>query len=384
MLHPTRRALHHTLVIPAVAALLALAACGSSSDDDSASAPPTSSGGSSTGAPSSGASGLVALLLPEVATTRYEQFDKPYFEAALKEACPKCELSYSNANQNEAQQLQQANAALAKGAKVLVLDPVNGETAGAIVQAAKAKNVPVISYDRLITGGGAAPDYYISFDNVKVGQLQATELLKQLNAKGKKGAIAWINGSPTDNNATLFAKGAHSVIPKEGIDGYTIGYEIATPEWLPATAKTEMQAAITKLGANNIVGVYSANDGMANTISTVIPPGIPLTGQDAEKPAITRILAGTQSMTVYKAIKPEATAAAQLAVALLNGQKPTTVNGISVTTTADTDNVPSLLLEPVAVTKDNVKDTVIKDGFYKASDVCTGDAAQACKDLGIS
>ncbi len=365
-----------------LAAALAVAGCASSTTKTAT--PSASSSGASSSSSAATVSGKVALLLPEVATTRYEAFDKPYFSDALKQKCPSCELIYSNANQSEAQQLQQANAALAQGAKVLVLDPVNGATAGAIVAAAKAKNVPVVSYDRLITGGGAAPDYYISFDNEKVGALQATELKKQLDAKGKKGQLVWINGSPTDNNATLFAKGAHSVIPKEGVDGYTIGYEIATPDWVPATAKTEMQAAIAKLGKDSIVGVYSANDGMATTISTVIPPGIPLTGQDAEKLAVTRILTGQQSMTVYKAIKPEAAGAAELAVALLGTSRPTTVAGVSVTTSASTNNVPSVLLTPVAVTKDNVKDTVVKDGLYKASDICTGDAAATCSTLGIS
>ena len=374
-MHRPRRAL---VAVPGLAAALVLAGCASSTK----AASPTSNAPAASSA--AAVSGKVALLLPEVATTRYEAFDKPYFTQALSAKCPSCELIYSNANQSEAQQLQQANAALAQGAKVLVLDPVNGATAGAIVQAAKAKNVPVISYDRLITGGGATPDYYISFDNEKVGALQATELKKQLDAKGKKGPLVWINGSPTDNNATLFAKGAHSVIPKEGIDGYTIGYEIATPDWVPATAKIEMQAAITKLGKDAIVGVYSANDGMATTISSVIPPGIPLTGQDAEKLAITRILTGSQSMTVYKAIKPEATGAAELAVALLAGTKPTTIGGVSITSDASTNNVPSVLLVPIAVTKDNIKDTVIKDELYKASDICTGAAAAVCTTLGIA
>jgi D-xylose transport system substrate-binding protein len=377
---PARRL---ALAVPTLAAALALSACASSSTKT------TSTSSSPAAAPSAGAttaapSGTIALLLPEVATTRYEAFDKPYFEEALKTQCPDCKLVYSNANQSEAQQLQQANAALAQGAKVLVLDPVNGATAGRIVSAAKAKGVPVISYDRLITGGGAKPDYYISFDNEKVGVLQATELKKQLDAKGKNGNIVWINGSPTDNNATLFAKGAHTVIPKDGIDGYKVGYEIATPDWVPATAKQEMQAAIAKLGVGSIVGVYSANDGMATTISSVLPEGIPLTGQDAEKLAITRILTGKQSMTVYKAIKPEAAGAAELAVALLKGTTPTTVAGVSVSTSAAVNNVPSVLLEPVAVTKDNVKDTVIADGFYKASDVCTGAAKAVCTALGIS
>jgi len=390
--HPSPSRTRRTaLVAPALVAGLALAGCASSGSGTPKSQPPTGAAGSNaatTGAAT--ASGTVALLLPETKTTRYEAADKPFFQQALTSACPDCKLVYSNANQDEAQQLQQANAALAQGAKVLVLDPVNGATAGAIVSAAQAKGVPVISYDRLITGGGAKPDYYISFDNKKVGELQGTELLKQVKASGKtSGDIVWINGSPTDNNATLFAAGAHSVIPKDGIDGFKVGYEIATPEWAPATAQTEMSAAISKLGKDKIVGVYSANDGMATTIVAAMKNAgfaalPPLTGQDAEKAAITRILTGQQSMTVYKAIKPEASGAAELAVALLKGEKPTTVAGVATVSVAEYNNVPATLLTPVAVTKDTVKDTVIKDGFYKASDVCTGAAAAACTSLGIS
>jgi len=350
----------------------------------------TAAGAPTTGGGASSASGTVALLLPESATTRYENADRPYFTAALKEACPACTLAYSNANGSPATQLQQANAALARGAKVLVLDPEDGTTAGAIVTAAKAKGVPVLSYDRLITGGGDLPQFYISFDNVKVGQLQATALKDIMTTQGRKGDIVWINGSPTDNNATLFKQGAHSVIPTSGFGAYKIGYEIATPDWVPATAQTEMSAAIAKLGKGNIAGVYSANDGMAATIyqamsSAGISPIPPLTGQDAQPDGIQRILAGQQYMTVYKAIKPEATAAAQIAVSLLQGTAPTAPSGLSITQTTDgSTQVPSLLLTPVAVTKDNVKSTVIADGFVKASDVCTGAAAAACTSLGIS
>ena len=157
------------------------------------------------------AGGKIALLLPESQTARYEAADRPFFEAKLKELCPEVEIVYSNASQVAADQQQQAEAAIAKGVKVMVLDPVDGDSAGVIVKNAKAKNIPVISYDRLIKGG-SSPDYYISFDNERVGQLQAEALLKKLAADGiAKPRITMINGSPTDNNATLFKTGAHSV-----------------------------------------------------------------------------------------------------------------------------------------------------------------------------
>jgi len=378
-----RRALPTAL---AVSALVLASACASSSTK-------TSSQPSSSAGASASASGSIALLLPETKTTRYEAADKPDFEAALSALCSACTVDYANADQDAAKQLQQAQAALTKGAKVLVLDPVDGTTAGRIVTEAKAKNVPVISYDRLITGGGAAPDYYISFDNEKVGQLQGTAFKEALTKSGKKGEVIWINGSPTDNNATLFAKGAHSVIPKTGdtgIPGVTIGYEVATPDWSPDKANKEAAGAVSKIGKDKVVGVYSANDGMATGIVAALKAAgfstlPPMTGQDAEAAAITRILTGEQTMTVYKAIKPEAEAAAQLAVSLLKGEKPTTVGGVSLSSVDSSGTpVPSVLLTPIAVTKDNVKDTVIKDGYHKASEVCTGAAATVCTQLGIS
>ncbi len=384
-MHRPRRSA--ALAVSALALVaVAATACGSKSTSS-----PTSSTTTSTGAAgATGASGLVALLLPENDTTRYESADRPDFTAALSAACPKCTLTYGNAANSSATQLQQAQAALTKGAKVLVLDPVDGTTAGAIVALAKAKNVPVISYDRLITGGGALPDYYISFDNVKVGQLQGQALLTKLQSNGKQGKLIWINGSPTDNNATLFTQGAHSVIPKNGIDGFTIGYEIATPNWTPAVAQQEAAAAITRIGKNNIVGIYSSNDGMAAGIFAAekaagITDFPPMTGQDAQVDGIQRILAGQQYMTVYKAIKPEATDAAQLAVAVLSGQTPGTIAGLSQTQTTDgTTQVPSYLLTPVAVTKSNISSTVVADGFLTAAQICTSAYAQFCSAAGIS
>src|SRR5882672_1110463 len=144
-----------------------------------------------------GSGGSIALLLPESQTTRYESADRPFFEAKFKQLCPGVEIVYSNANQVAADQQQQAEAGIARGAKVLVLDPVDGDAAGAIVKSAKAKNIPVISYDRLIKGG-ANPDFYVSFDNERVGKLQATALLEALTAAGIAAPkITMINGSPT-------------------------------------------------------------------------------------------------------------------------------------------------------------------------------------------
>ena len=338
-------------------------------------------GGPSTGDTPPAGGGKIALLLPESQTARYEAADRPYFEGKFKELCPDVEIVYSNANQVAADQQQQAEAAIAQGVKVMVLDPVDGDAAGAIVNDAKAKNIPVISYDRLIKGG-ASPDYYVSFDNERVGQLQAQALLEKLTADGKKEPkITMINGSPTDNNATLFKNGAHKVF-----DGKVkIVKEDAAANWKPEEAQQLMEQFIAAIGPKGFDGAYQANDGTAGgAIAAMKAAGIdpktkPTTGQDAEVAAIQRILAGEQYMTVYKAIRPEAEKTAELACALYKGEKPAdgVVTGKVNNGTID---VPSVLLTPIAVTADgageteSVADTIVKDKFY-------GDdtAAQICK-----
>ena len=199
---------------------------------------------------SSGSGGTIALLLPETKTARYETQDRPLFEAKVKELCPDCKVIYSNADQDASKQQSQAEAALTNGAKVLVLDPVDSAAAGAIATQAKSKGVPVVSYDRLITG--VPVDYYISFDNEKVGKLQATSLVDKLTADGKgTGTIVMINGSPTDNNAKLFKAGAHSVFDKSTLK---IGAEYDTPDWSPDKAQTEMDQAITQARQERLRG----------------------------------------------------------------------------------------------------------------------------------
>ena len=332
--------------------------------------------------------GKIALLLPETKTTRYETADRPDFEAKLKELCPACEVIYSNANQDATRQLSQAEAALTNGAQVLVLDPVDSAAAATIADKAKAQNVPVIAYDRLILNSEAV-NYYISFDNVEVGKLQAQSLVDALNKMGTKNpTIVMINGSPTDNNAGLFKQGAHSVFdPLVKSGKLTIAKEYDTPDWSPDQAQTEMQQALTAL-ANKVDGVYAANDGTASgAIAAMKAAGLnpmpPVTGQDAELAGIQRILAGEQYMTVYKAIKPEAEAAALLAFDLFSDAKvPADMTGGKTVNNGKID-VPSVLLTPVAVTKDNIKDTVVKDKFWTTEQICTTDYASACKTAGL-
>ncbi|HEY8526300.1 MAG TPA: sugar ABC transporter substrate-binding protein [Acidimicrobiales bacterium] len=368
-LHAIRRALPLAV---AVALLATAAACG---DDDD-----TSAGGDGGG----GDAVTVALLLPESETARYESHDKPLFEARIEEQCPDCEIIYNNANQDAADQQSQAEAALTNGADVLVLDPVDSVAAAAIVAQAEQRDVPVVSYDRLIRD--APIDFYVSYDNERVGELQAQSLVDHLADEGvTSGSIVMINGAPTDNNATLFKRGAHSVLDESD---YEIGAEYDTPNWQPSEAQREMEQAITRLGADGFVGVYAANDGTAGgAIAAMKGAGIdplpPVTGQDAELAAIQRILAGEQYMTVYKAIRPEAEVAADAALALARGEElPEDLVNQQV------DNgdgeIPSMILDPVAVTADNVADTVIADDYWSAEEICEGDFAAACEEAGIS
>ena len=347
----------------------------------------TNNGSNSSGGNSSSGTKKIALLLPETKTTRYEAQDKPLFEAKVKALCSDCQIIYSNANQDASAQQSQADAALTNGAKVLVLDPVDSASAASIVNKAKAQNVPVISYDRLILN--APVDYYISFDNVQVGKLQAQSLVDKLKAEKKTGSLVMINGAPTDNNAKLFKEGAHSVLDSSG---FKIAKEYDTPDWSPDKAQTEMEQAITALGKNGFVGVYAANDGTGGgAIAALKGQGItplpPVTGQDAELAAVQRVLGGEQYMTVYKAIKPEAENAAEWAVALANGDTAKAKALATTTTNNGTADVPSIILKPIAVTKATAKDTVgqmITDGFLKADQICTGAVASVCTQVGLS
>jgi D-xylose transport system substrate-binding protein len=373
-------------------AALAAAGCNKKTDKPAEGTGGSAAAPGSAAEPAKAGGGSVALLLPESQTARYEAADRPFFEAKFKEVCPGVDIVYSNANQVASDQQQQSEAAIAKGVKVIVLDPVDGESAGVIVKTAKAKSIPVISYDRLIKGG-SAPDYYVSFDNEKVGKLQGQALLEALTAAGvAKPKITMINGSPTDNNATLFKSGAHSVL-----DGkVTVVKEDAAANWKPEEAQQLMEQFIAAVGKDGFDGAYQANDGTAGgAIAAMKTAGIdpkkkPTVGQDAELAAIQRILAGEQFATIYKRIQPEAEQTAQLACALFKGQKPDAalVNGKVNNGTAD---IASVLLEPVAVSlkgggvTKSVADTVVKDKFYgadSAAKICQGYEA-ACTAAGI-
>ncbi|WP_017610389.1 ABC transporter substrate-binding protein [Nocardiopsis xinjiangensis] len=339
----------------------------------------TSGGGEEEGEVHSVEEGFhVGLLLPDLFTARYEAFDYPYFEEALGEQCPNCEFSYANADGEVDEQQTQAQAMLTDGIDVLVLDAVDAEAAAGTVNEASSQGVPVLAYDRLAEGG---VDAYVSFDNHRVGQVQGESLLAAIEEEGTtgEGQIVMVNGSPTDPNAADFKAGAHEVL-----DGQIeIGQEYDTPDWSPEEATTQMEGAITSLGADEITGVLAANDGMASgVIAALQSAGVatedlpPVTGQDAELAGIQRIVAGEQYMTVYKEIRPQAELAAQVTVDLATGSDiEPGEHSLAQLEDGSGEEIDSVLLEPVALTIDNIDDTVVSDGFYTVEEICEGEYA---------
>jgi D-xylose transport system substrate-binding protein len=322
----------------------------------------------------SGDGGTIALLLPDAKTARYETFDRPIFEERVAQL-GRYQVLYSNADGDATKQQQQAESALAAGADVLVLDAFDTQAAVSIVRSANSQDVPVISYDRLIAGGELA--YYISFDNELVGDLQATEFVRALEAEGKgSGGVLLVNGSPTDSNATQFKDGARRVIDASDL---RVLAEYDTPGWSPEKAQEWVAGQIAQYG-DQIDGVYAANDGVAGGAISALKAGnvspFPIvTGQDAELTAIQRILTGDQQMTVYKAIRPQAERAAEVAVALIEGEE--------IVAPLEIQGTPATLLEPVAVTIENIMETVVADGFWTIEDICTPAVAAACEAAGI-
>jgi D-xylose transport system substrate-binding protein len=361
------------VAVAAGAMAISLAACGSAKE---------SKGGSSesSGGAKKGDDIKVGLLLPENKTARYEKFDRPLIEKKIKELTNnKAKILYNNARQDANLQSQQVDTMITNKVDVLILDAVDAKAIKNSVQKAMDAGIKVVAYDRLAEGPISA---YTSFDNVEVGKTQGQALLKALGSKAKKSTkIVMINGSVTDPNAAQFKQGAHSVL-----DGkVTIAKEYDTKEWSPDNANSEMEAAISAVGKKNIAGVYSANDGMAGGIITALKAAglkVPVTGQDAELAGVQRIVTGDQYMSVYKPYKPEADAAAEMAVALAQGKSLDSIAKDKVSSGSAKD-VPSVLVPVTSLTQDNIKDTVIKDGVYTTADICTAKYAAACKKIGL-
>jgi D-xylose transport system substrate-binding protein len=353
----------------------AVAACGGSDNGGG--------GGGSSSSSSSGSAGKVAVLLPDTKSSdRWETADRPLLKAAFARAG--VPATVQNAQGDKSTQQQQAEQAITNGAKVILLVNLDSGSGAAIEANAKSQGVKVIDYDRLTLKGQA--DYYVSFDNVAVGKLQGQGLVNCLNKDGVTNPkIAELNGSPTDNNATLFKQGYDSILNALYKSGKaTKVADQSVPDWDNQKALTIFEQMLEK-SSNKIDGVLAANDGLGNAAISAIKARklkqIPVTGQDATAEGIQNILAGDQCMTVYKAIKQEADAASKLAIALAKKQSPPAglVNGKSDDTARQ---VPSVLLKPQAITKDNIA-VVIKDGFLKKTDICAGKFAQFCTQLGL-
>ncbi len=377
------------------AASLLVAACGSSSSSDSSSsseaAPSSAAPAASSAAPAessaapAAATGKACVILPDAASSaRWETADRPFLEAAFQAAG--IESDIQNANGDKAKFATIADGMLASGCGALLIVNLDSPSAAAVIAKATAAGVPVIDYDRLTLGGGAA--YYVSFDNVAVGAAEGNGLVKCLNDAGTtSGNVALLNGSPTDNNATLFKQGYQKAIEDAG---FTITADESVPDWDNTKAGTIFEQMYTKANGD-FVGVDAANDGLGGAVIAVLDRNgqagkIFVTGQDATDEGLQRVLLGTQCLTVYKAVKQEADAAAALAVALINGDTAA-ADALATGKTADSESgkdVPSVLLVPQPIFPENVKD-VIADGYTTADKVCTTDEIKAaCEKYGVS
>ncbi|MEV0403701.1 substrate-binding domain-containing protein [Actinoallomurus sp. NPDC050550] len=321
----------------------------------------------------------VGLLLPGVGE-RTDR-DRRYVQEELAAQCPKCRFFFGSANNDLGLQLQQVDLMIIKGAKVIILESVDDKAIASAVTRAHRRGVKIVAYDRLPAG---PVDAYTSFDNVQVGREQGKALLAAIRKGGhpRRGDTVMINGSPTDPNTAEFKKGALSVLRGK----VKIARSYDTPDWRPDLAAAEAATAFMMLGPARIVGVYCANDGMAGGVSvamrkTGVRRGTPLTGQDAGLDAIQRILLGTQTMTVYKPIRQEAKNAVRSAVALGTGKRPPSNRTVSNPTG---HSVPASIISPVAVDRSNIRETVVKDGFWTVPAICTPEVAAACRAAGLT
>ena len=325
------------------------------------------------------------MILPDSATSpRWEANDRPLLQAAFDAA--DIDSDIQNADGDTSKFATICDGMINAGVDVLLIVNLDSDSGAACLSKAQEAGIETIDYDRLTLGGGAA--YYVSFDNVAVGALMGEGLEKCLTDAGKETDVnvVFINGDPTDNNATLFKQGYEEYLqPKFDSGDYTLVGD-QTGEWDEDVAGDGVRAALTE-NDGQIDGVVSANDTMAGGIIARLAAAglngeVPVTGQDASVAGLQAILAGDQCMTVYKAIKVEADAAAELAIALINGEDASDLATGEVEDTELGEMVPSALATPVAIYRDNVKD-VIDDGFWTAADICTGDYADDCKELGI-
>ena len=340
------------------------------------------------GAPSASAATVenmtVAFLMPDQASTRYEEHDRPGFVAEMKKLCPSCRVIYQNADGDVSRQQQQFNSVITQGAKAIVIDPVDSTAAASLVKQAQAQGIKVIAYDRPIPS--VPVDFYVSFNNEEIGKSIAQSLVQHLKAKGVSPGgdvgVLEINGSPTDAAAGLIKKGIHAGLES---GGYKVLAEYDTPEWAPPKAQQWASGQVSRFG-RRIVGVVAANDGTAGGAIAAfkaagVEPVPPVTGNDATIAGLQLIISGDQYNTISKPSEIVAAAAANVATALLGGETPKP--------DATLFGSPSRLFVPALVTADNLKAEVVDkqvDGkpITPSSVLCTGRYADGCKKLGLT
>ncbi|WP_326600414.1 substrate-binding domain-containing protein [Streptomyces sp. NBC_01803] len=348
----------------AAAAVLAvgLAGCGTAEDDADRNA--ADDGGFTIG-----------LLLPENQTSRYEEFDRPLITKRIEELCADCTVEYANAQGEALLQRQQVNAMISKGAEVLLLNAVEPHALGSAVDTAADAGVPVIAYDREVEGAVSA---FITFTPDEILRLQSHALRDALGERADGARIVRVEG-PVVSPPNLWLPGLQ--------DRAEVTMRQAA-RWNAESSYSIMTGAIAALGPENIDGVFAANDALAaGVIPALKDAGIerlpPVTGQDAELGAVQRIIEGEQYMTVYKAFPQQADAAAEVAVAL--GRDESIAHLATERVTTDfLDDVPSILLDPIAVTAENVEDTIIRDGFYSIDEICIPRYRPACDRAGLT
>ncbi|MGW2291571.1 sugar ABC transporter substrate-binding protein [Streptomyces phaeochromogenes] len=326
----------------------------------------------------------VGLLLPEKTNTRYDQFDYPIIKTWVASLTKnQGRTHYENADQDADKQVSQMQKMIDERVDVILLDAVDSHAIASMVRKAKIAGIPVIAYDRLAEG---PIDLYISFDNELAGEVQGRSLIEALGPDADTSdKVVMVNGSPTDPSAKEFKTGALSQITGK----VTIAKSYDTDGWNPDVAQTEMAEAINAIGADNIAGVYSANDALATGIIksfqaagvTKLPP---ITGQDAELAAVQRIISGEQLMTVYKSYPSEARVAAEAAVMKVQG-KDIQFDALATDKVDSPTNkdIPAQRVPVVPLTRKNIKDTVIADRIYTLDQICSANYKSACAAIGL-
>jgi D-xylose transport system substrate-binding protein len=356
-------------VAAAVPLLSVLAGCGS-----------LNATGSGDAGPGKGDDITVGLLLPEKANTRYDKFDHPIIASKVASLTGgQGRVEYANAEADADRQAGQLQDMIDAKVDVILLDAVDAHAVADGVTRAKEANIPVIAYDRLAEG---PVDGYVSFDNELVGEVQGRSLIEALGTgMSISDQVVMINGSATDPNAKQYKAGALAQLTGK----VTVAAQYDTEGWKPENAVAHMKEAIAEIGADDIAAVYAANDGMAGAVvQSLKAAGVtelpPITGQDAELDAVRRILTGEQYMSVYKSYPQEAEAAAEMAVARVQGKNlqfdALAADRVDSPTHSD---IPALLVSVVALTKDTVRETVLAENIYRLEEICAGEVRSACE-----